>query len=84
MPDPDDVPEEGGGRAVVGVVVGVDQVRDGAGEALRGGGLVDRPLQATADAGGASNSTTPSLVTRNAELYTPSVTQYRFRSTRPT
>ncbi len=26
--------------------------------------------------GGASKSTTPSRVTRNAELYTPSVTQY--------
>gem|GEM_PF-3911390 len=34
--------------------------------------------------GGASNSTTPSGVVRNADWYVPSVTQYRFRSTRPT
>jgi len=34
--------------------------------------------------GGASHRTTPSEVVRNADWYTPSVTQYRFRSTRPT
>jgi hypothetical protein len=34
--------------------------------------------------GGASNSTTPSRVVRNAAWYVPSVTQYRFFSTRPT
>jgi hypothetical protein len=34
--------------------------------------------------GGASSSTTPSVVVRNAAWYVPSVIQYRFRSTRPT
>jgi hypothetical protein len=34
--------------------------------------------------GGASSSTTPSDVVRNADTYVPSVIQYRFRSTRPT
>ena len=50
VPDPDDVPEERGGRAVVGVVMGVDQVRHGAGDAFGGGDLIDSPLQVMADA----------------------------------
>ena len=52
VPDPDDILEQRGGRAVVGVVMGVDQVRHGVADALRGGDLVDRPPQVMADAGG--------------------------------
>ena len=52
VPDPDDVLEERGGRAVVGVVMGVDQVRHGVADALRRGHLVDGPPQVIADARG--------------------------------
>jgi len=62
-----DILEQRGGRAVVGVVMGVNQVRHGVADALCGGDLVDSPPQVVADAGGASNSTTPSGVTRNAD-----------------
>src|ERR1700722_5483098 len=49
--DPGDVPvEQRGGAAVVGVVVGVDQVGHGVGHAVGGGDLVHGPLQVTADA----------------------------------
>ena len=84
VPDPDDVLEQRGGTAVVGVVMGVDQVCHGVADALRGGDLVDGPPQVAADARRRVEQHHAVPVTRNAELYTPSVTQYRFRSTRPT
>jgi hypothetical protein len=49
VPDPDHVPEEGGPSAVVGVVVGVDQVRHAVADAVGGGDLVDRALQVAPD-----------------------------------
>jgi hypothetical protein len=52
---------------MVGVVVRVDQVGHRVGHALGCGDLVDGPLQVVADGRGASNSTTPSGVARNAE-----------------
>src|ERR1019366_2134473 len=52
VPDPDDILEQRGGPAVVGVVMGVNQVRHGVADALRGGDLVDSPPQVMADAGG--------------------------------
>ena len=50
MPDAGHVPAEQRGRgAVVGVMVGVDQVGDPVGHAVGGGDLVHRPLQVMAD-----------------------------------
>jgi hypothetical protein len=64
MPDPDGILEQRGGPAVVGVVMGINQV-------------LLRPSAAAISStarrrlwpmlGGASNSTTPSRVTRNAD-----------------
>ena len=51
VPDPGDVVEQGGGPAVVGMVVGVDQMGHGVADALGGGDLVDSPAQVVADAG---------------------------------
>ena len=68
---------------MVSVMMGVHQMRHGVTHPVRRGDLVHRPLQVPPIDGGASNSTTPSLVARNADWYTPSVTQYKFRSTRP-
>jgi hypothetical protein len=48
------------------------------------GDLVDGQPQVVADGRGASNSTTPSRVVRNAGWQARSVTRLRFRSTRPT
>jgi hypothetical protein len=67
--DPGYVPAEQEGRgAMVGVVVGVDHVGDLVGHALGGGDLVYGAAQIPADGRGASNSTTPSRVARNAQL----------------
>ena len=52
VPDADDALEQGGRGAVVGVVVGVNQVGDGVAQALGGGNLVDCPLQVVADGRG--------------------------------
>ncbi len=53
VPDADHVPVEQGGRAgVVGVVVGVDQVRDPVGHAVGGGDLIHRQTQVWAEARG--------------------------------
>ena len=49
VPDPDDILEQERGRAVVGVVMGVDQVRHGVADALSGGDLIDGPPQVMAD-----------------------------------
>jgi hypothetical protein len=50
VPDADHVPVEQGGRgAVVGVVVGVDQVGHGIAHALGRGDLVDRAPQVLTD-----------------------------------
>ena len=59
--------EQRGRAGVVGVVMGVDQVRHLVGHAVGGGDLVDGPLEVVADGRGASNSTTPSRVVRNAD-----------------
>jgi hypothetical protein len=68
MPDTHDIVAEYGGRGgVVGVVMGVDEVRHRAADILGCGDLVHGPLQVVADARGASNSTTPSGVVRNAD-----------------
>ena len=53
---------------VVGVVVGVDEVLDLVADAVRGGDLVDRALDVVPDVGGASSTTTPSEVVRNADI----------------
>jgi hypothetical protein len=58
--------EQRGRAGMVGVVVGVDEVGDGVGDAVGGGDLVDGPLQVVADGRGASNRTTPSGVVRKA------------------
>ena len=52
VPDPHDVLEQRGCAGVVGVVMGVDQVRHRVGHAVRGGDLVDGPPQVVADRGG--------------------------------
>jgi hypothetical protein len=49
VPDPDHVAEYGGRGAVVGVVVGVDQVDHSVAHALGGGDLVDRAAQVVTD-----------------------------------
>ena len=50
VPDARDVLVEERGRAdVIGVVVRVDEVRDLVADAVRGGDLVDRPLDVVAD-----------------------------------
>ncbi|MCW2895257.1 MAG: hypothetical protein JWO75_4746 [Actinomycetia bacterium] len=52
VPDADHVPEQGGRGAVVGVVVGVNQVGHGVAHALGGGDLVYGALQVAADGRG--------------------------------
>ena len=68
VPDADHVRVEQRGRtAVVGVVVRVDQVRNAVGHPVGGGNLVHGAPQVSPMVGGASNSTTPSSVVKNAD-----------------
>jgi hypothetical protein len=67
LPDPHHVfPEQRRAADVVGVVVGVDQMGHLVRHPVSGGDLVDGALQVMPDRRGASNSTTPSRVVRNA------------------
>ena len=84
VPDPGHVVEQRGGPAVVGMVVGVNQVRHGVADALGGRDLVDSPAQVVPDAGRCVEQHHAVARGQERRLDTPSVTQNRFRSTRPT